>query len=281
MAGEPVTTKASDNNAEKKPAKLGWWEFLNSQFGLWLLGSVVLSLVATMWNVWQSSENRQKADSEFVATLIPYLTDSNMEVRVRAVQVIQGRYSGDEIPANINTLMCNSLSDFGDFRHQVNDILGQHADDFLSRQCSSAAPTAGIPGPSSSPSPESHGTTTPTPVVSPVNPTRSCTGRVYIQIYSEEQRQRAAAIQQALRNCGFVVPGIENIANTKPELAKKPVKPTSVFYFNAQDSAAAKEIGDLLQHESDVHDPQVESKSLPANPGTIEIWFAPQDLKQN
>lgn len=284
MADEVITTKAGNDDSGKKPAKFGWWEFLNSQFGLWLLGSVLVSLVATMWNFWQSRENSKKADSEFVVTLIPYLTNSSMEVRVRAVQVIQSRYAGEKVPANISTLMCNSLADFGDFRHQVNDILRQHADDFLATHCAgefSMVEVANGPHASPSPSPAPGVTATPTPLATPANQTQLPEARVYIQIYDEEQRQRAVGIQAALRERGFVVPGIENVAITNPALAKNAVKGTEVRYFNPQDSDAARTIRDFLQQYPDFHDKRVELRSLNlrTNPGTIEIWFAQQDLK--
>lgn len=282
MADEVTTTKAGNDDSGKKPAKPGWWEFLNSQFGLWLLGSVVVSLVAAMWNFWQARENSQKADSEFVVTLIPYLTNSTMEVRVRAVQVIQSRYAGDKVPASIVTLMCNSLADFGDSRHQVNDILRQHTDDFLAAQCPKESLTVeAADGPHASPSATPGVTASPTPQATPANQTQLPQERVYIQIYDEEQRQSAVGIQAALRDRGFVVPGIENVTNTNPALAKNAVKGTEVRYFNPQDSDAARTIRDFLQQYPDFHDKRVELKplNLRINPGTIEIWFAPQDLK--
>jgi hypothetical protein len=96
------------------PKRPTLWEILNSQLVLWLLGSVVLSGITFYWNnrndersnvAKQAQETRDKAqadeqrkidrkreDSQFLGTMIPYLTSSIADVRLRAVQVITARY---------------------------------------------------------------------------------------------------------------------------------------------------------------------------------------------
>ena len=85
-------------NPEKKQSK--FWEFLNSQFFLWFLGSVVLSGITYYWNhrddvrVERAALNEkaiasQREDSQFLVTLLSYLTNPDRQVRLRAIDVIR------------------------------------------------------------------------------------------------------------------------------------------------------------------------------------------------
>ncbi|HEY5030139.1 MAG TPA: hypothetical protein VIK39_17160 [Candidatus Angelobacter sp.] len=102
-----------------KPAK-GWWDFLNSQFALWILSSVVLSLITFYWNhrndarldiqkQQQDDLDRQREDSQFLATLLPYLTNTDILVRLRAQEVIIARYPADKVPAQVQLLLVNAV----------------------------------------------------------------------------------------------------------------------------------------------------------------------------
>lgn len=266
---EPATPAA-----RKKP---GWWDFLNSQFALWVLGSVVVGLISFSWNRRLAKENEQREDSQFVANMLPYLTNSSMEARVRAVQVIQGRYKPDTMPENIKNLMCNSLADFGDFRHQVNESLMRHTDDFLNRCMPSAQNSSSAPTPTATPQGGGQGsgaTPTPLPASEQTPPERT---RVYIQIYGEQQREQASEIQEALREYHFIVPGIENLSNTNPALAKRPPSKSDVRYFNDADADNAGRIHEWLAkngYSTKLNGTPTRSH-LKANQGTIEIWLAP------
>lgn len=256
--------------------KFGLWNFLNSQFGLWLLGSVVVGLISILWNQRLAKENEQREDSQFVANMLPYLTNSSMEARVRAVQVIQGRYTAETMPENVKNLMCNSLADFGDFRHQVNGSLMRHTDDFLNRCTPPAQNSSSAPTPTASPRDggQSSGAT-PTPL--PAGQTPAERTRVYIQIYAEQQTEQASEIQEDLREDHFIVPGIEDLSNTNPALAKMPLSKTDVRYFSDADAYNAGRIHELVKknvNSTKLNDKPTRSH-LKANPGTIEIWLAP------
>jgi hypothetical protein len=82
-----------------KPAK-GWWDYLNSQFALWILSSVVLSLITFYWN--------HRNDAR-LATLLPYLTNTDILVRLRAQEVIIARYPTDKVPPQVQLLLVSAV----------------------------------------------------------------------------------------------------------------------------------------------------------------------------
>ena len=101
------------------PGKSGW-DYLNSQFTLWILSSVVLSGITFYWNhhndqrqaeqkQQQAALDRQREDSQFLATLLPYLTNPDVLVRLRAQDVILARYPQDKVPPQIQVLIANSM----------------------------------------------------------------------------------------------------------------------------------------------------------------------------
>ncbi|HEY6351315.1 MAG TPA: hypothetical protein VI636_18070 [Candidatus Angelobacter sp.] len=79
-------TKKSEEHAEPVKSKCRkLWHVLNSQFILWVLGSVVLGGITAYWNYRndlrledqknaEAKSNQQRADSEFLVALLPYLT---------------------------------------------------------------------------------------------------------------------------------------------------------------------------------------------------------------
>jgi hypothetical protein len=116
---EAVRVETQKNIAGPKQKK-GFWDFLNSQFALWLLGSVVLSGITYYWNhrndqrvaeqkLQQSSVDKQREDSQFLATLLPYLTNPDVNVRLRAQDVILARYPENNVPPQIQILIANCL----------------------------------------------------------------------------------------------------------------------------------------------------------------------------
>ena len=102
------------------PREKSWWDYLNSQFALWILSSVVLSLITYYWNhrnderlaiqkQQQSDLDRQREDSQFLATLLPYLTNRDVLVRLRAQEVIIARYPADKVPPQVQLLLVNAV----------------------------------------------------------------------------------------------------------------------------------------------------------------------------
>jgi hypothetical protein len=272
------------NDASERPEETGTkkgrtlWEILNSQFALWVLGSVVLGFISFVWNWQVASENKTREDSQFVANMLPYLTDNKLEMRVRAAQVIVGRYEKKPIPDETVVIMCNSISGFPEQRSQQTTEIALIYDDVLLDVCHKRPGRTSAPAPVPSASAQATGapatpTATPSLVVEQAPVPNS---RVYIQIYDEGQREEIARVQQALRDDvhKFIAPGIENVAS---KISGRPVSKTEVRYFNKSDEGTAKYIREFLRKRNyDVDEPK-EPKPYPqrANPGTIEIWFAP------
>jgi cell division protein FtsL len=92
------------------------------------------------------------------------------------------------------------------------------------------------------------------------------TPHVFIQIHDEEQRKKAADVAQALKNSGFIVPGIEH----RPEK----VDSDQVKYFRQEDKDAAVKVSTVLAGQG-VADAKALLASGKAPPGQIEVWFAP------
>ena len=117
----------------KKPTTA--WKILNSQFMLWVLGSVVLSGITAYWNhrtdqreetqrQHQSEEkeksdnaqrdiDRQREDSQFLGTMLPYLTSPDLNVRLRAVDVILARYPDGSLPPKVSQLTAKIIDSAG------------------------------------------------------------------------------------------------------------------------------------------------------------------------
>ena len=78
---------------KRKKRRFHIWDFLNSQFGLWLLGTAGVGLISFAWSQYLESQNEKTERSQFMASMLPYLTDKSLETRLRAMQVIRDRYS--------------------------------------------------------------------------------------------------------------------------------------------------------------------------------------------
>jgi hypothetical protein len=110
--------------AHAAPPRKSWWDYLNSQFALWFLSSIILGLVTFVWNYWngkrleqqktqQETLDSQREDSQFLAALLPYLTSSDASVRLRATvaaqDIILARYPRDKVPQQIQLFIANSI----------------------------------------------------------------------------------------------------------------------------------------------------------------------------
>ncbi len=114
------TIRLETQKALAVPHGKGWWDYLNSQFALWILSSVVLSLITFYWNhrndarlaiqkQQQGELDRQREDSQFLATLLPYLTNTDILVRLRAQEVIIARYPTDKVPPQVQLLLVSAV----------------------------------------------------------------------------------------------------------------------------------------------------------------------------
>ena len=239
----------------------GFWEFLNSQFALWLLGSVVLSGVTYYWNhknddriaqekTWKRCLSR-KGRIPSSLQLLPSLTHADRDVRLRAVDVIKTRYPEDKIPIPIQRLMANIIS-------EATSLPDLKQSEETKRLIASAVSSLDrLPQQD--------------PAVTAAF--QQLPARVYLQIFSEQQREKAKEIQMILGKQGLIVPGIENVRDKAT-----PVKETQIRYFNDSDKDVANKVKDALNQNGYA---KVEVLSVPMKvkpkAGTIEVWFAAPD----
>ena len=208
-----------------------------------LLGSVVLSLITFYWNHRNDVLDRQREDSQFLATMLPYLTSSDPNVRLRSVDVITSRYPDGQMPSQVYRLTAKVVGAESGVNPQRTDetrsIVANVARK-LDKQSSTEADAVAV--------------------VQQLPP------RVYLQIFDEAQRTKAKDIQSVLAKEGLLVPGIENVGKSNA------VKETTVRYFNDSDATTAQRVHDTLVNNGI---PQALVRRLPlkANPGNIEVWF--------
>lgn len=247
----------AENAHPPGPRRLTVWEILNSQLMIWLLGSVVLSAVAYYWNhrndkraeaakEVQQTLDRQREDSQFLGTMLPYLTSADANIRLRAVDVITARYPEGQVPSQIYVLLAkvvgaeSSLPASGQTDEQKS-LLASAARSLDNQTATDPASAAAV---------------------------RQLPPRVYFQIFDEGQRAKTREIQAEFQKEGLIVPGIENVASKA-----KPWKGTIVKFFNDSDAAVADHIRDKLVSDGFQTVVQKVTTSAKVNPGTIEVWL--------
>lgn len=264
------------------PEPSGLLAQLNSPFALWLLSTVVVSLLGFLWNAVSEERSRadreqaqivalQVQDSEFLARLMPFLIDQRPLARLRTTRVIRTRYPDENTtPPMVSTLISELNNDatrelqrgsrpaagaplpINRLPAEAAALIAANASfvDRAARSQTLAAlpaepppppsppppvvqppppppppvvqpPSAGPPAPPSPPLPPPPPSMVvpppPPPMVLkpplPSSPQASIVYRVYIQIFDERQRARAAGLQRALQALGYVAPGIERVSD--------------------------------------------------------------------
>jgi hypothetical protein len=238
-----------EKKAETRAAKI--WKFLNSQVGMWLLGSVIFTGVTTYWSY--LNERRADArherdamlaglrdDSEFLVRLMPFLGSDDPDERDKAISVLLTRYPQDEIPGTIQTFLVdftekNRRSESASTRQVVANTVQR-----LER----------VPHPSES-------------LVATLD---QLPPRVYIQVSGDSQRDAAKSLQTELRSAGFSAPGIEKVGP-----AKSPPR-GEVRYYNDSDQPTAEKLKAALERQG-VSNVTVTRPGMKASTGTLEVWF--------
>ncbi len=96
---------------------------------------------------------------------------------------------------------------------------------------------------------------------------------IYLQIYSESQRDKAKEFQAKLLENKFHVPGIENVGDDTGTKANS-INQDIVKYYNDADKANAEKIQSLIDPTFIVQKGITKQK---VSPGTIEVWFKTPD----
>ena len=233
------------------------WTFLNSQFGLWMLSSVVLGLLS-FW--WTSHKEREAAaelqqaqgiadareDSEFLGRLLPFFTSQDANVRLRAVDIVKTRYAADSlVPGQVQRLIASVLvqvsSDSTLLRNRANNNLVASAAEVLDRGArSDPRLTAAL---------------------------QSLPPRVYIHVPISGEPLAGEFLRIPLVKSGFLVPSIQRISAFPRQ--------NEVRYYFEQDSAAAARVAEMT---FEVAHRRAVVKKLPwagvaPKPGTIELWL--------
>jgi hypothetical protein len=94
--------------------------------------------------------------------------------------------------------------------------------------------------------------------------------RVYIQIFDEAKRPRARELQKALESRGFVVPGIENVGNTR---AVHQSISDLRFYGGATDSPDVAAITEIAGQFGLMLKPISLTASTGVRPRHYELWL--------
>ena len=247
----------------------GLWELLNSQFALWLLGSVLLSGITFYWN-YRNDERvsqeknleteivKQREDSQFLIQLLPSLTNADHNVQLRAIDVIKTRYPEDKIPHGIQRLMANIVVGANALSREQQSV--QQADE-TKRLVGNVVRTLDKLSIQYKQQPD----------LTAVATIQQLPARVYLQIFDEKQREQAQALQLSLRQQGFLVPGIENVGEKA-----QAIKHTEIRFFDGSDKDTAKQVKDILNH-SGFSTVEVRQPKIKANPRTLEVWLAKSD----
>lgn len=99
--------------------------------------------------------------------------------------------------------------------------------------------------------------------------------RVYIHIRKEDDRSAAQSVAEKLKTGGFVVPGIERLAEIGPSSSE-------LRYFRKDDKFGANHIVELLHSEGVIANLKYVAGyegSQAIKPGHYELWFAPGQPK--
>jgi hypothetical protein len=241
---------ATTETATKTSKKNWWWEFVNSQFGLWLLGSVVLSSITWYWH-YRNDERAmtlddKRKDSEFLVSMLPYLSSKDGDVRLRAASVVSARYPENQVQKEVQRVVAQALG--GVKTSEQNE--GTYNKVVMRLDNPNANTTQLDPAVASS--------------------AQDLPERVYIQIYKEDQREPAKKIQRLLREQQFVVPGIENVFG-KADL----VASTQVRYFNSRDQDAADQVIKVVKQNGFPDAKLQPITKVQKNPGVLEVWLKP------
>lgn len=94
---------------------------------------------------------------------------------------------------------------------------------------------------------------------------------VYLQVYTDEQRSKAQAVQTSLRDNGIGAPGIENVASRIG--ARRANGDAQIRYFNPGDLGAAKWLQAFLAPATGLQWSIVKASAGSVAEGQLELWW--------
>jgi hypothetical protein len=187
---------------------------------------------------------RAREDSEFLGQLLPYLTSSTPEVRLRAIDIVRSRYGADSlVPVQVQHLVAGVLAQVEstgvNFRDRVNNNLVAQAAELIDHSGKVdprlAASVQGLPA------------------------------RVYIQVPPNEPRL-GDALRTTLVKASFLVPSIDQSRRLPDQ--------NELRYYVDQDAVAARRVAEIARRGGfDVVVKKVGGVAVVPKPGTIELWL--------
>jgi len=261
----------------KKPQSFWekFWTVLNSQFVLWLFGSVIVAGLTFWWNYNQEKQAKaqaqldkvaaeareksdkaiamQREDSQFLSQMLPGLSVMDKKAKLRAVLVIRSRYSEYQVPAGVQQVIADVLE-------EVNTAApGTKAPDAETQRLMARVAQTLDKLPAGKRD------------VTATNTLQQLPLRVYIQIFRDTQRILAQKLVVLLRTKGFLVPDIQK---TMPR-GTNPVRDATVFYFSDADLVAAGQISEAIQAAGVAQKVKLRRMQKSSSTKTIEVWLPP------
>jgi hypothetical protein len=234
------------------------WKVLNSQFGGWLLSTVLVTGVGLMWTTWQERLHKaeQKTarlraqaiqDVQLVTDLLPSLAKTGTVESALAVELVARLQKDNAIDVRFARKLRALLVKVREDNLKVaQDPATKPEQQAAARDTAKAADLALA-------TTKSHERAT------------SEKARIYVQIARDDQRERAKGLLPVFREKGFAMPGVELVPDAK-------VDGTEVRYFNVEDREKADDAVALLKANGF---PTAEAKKNPAraSAGHLEIWI--------
>jgi hypothetical protein len=254
------------------------WRLLNSQFGGWLLGTVVVagsSLGLTAYLNWRNHEVlhqqelrvRAREDGQTVSTLLPHLGSQQAQV-AEAAAVVLAHLSKNGIDKELAAALDEALERYQKQAASSDATPAQRggAEASASVQDSGGGSSritaeqaaAAVAECQSPPAVLERRTADATWAKSPQ--------RVYLHIADESQRDLAERLAATLRQHGYLAPGVENVGDRSP-------RSSEIRFFNEEDVSLAAQVFELARR--DVGD-LVKPKCPPlyARRGHLEVFFS-------
>jgi hypothetical protein len=266
---------------KSKIRKIG--DFLDSHFGGWLLGSLLLGIFTVCWASYQENcgsvriqkaheaaeklLQRNREDSDFLSKIILETSKDEIDRHCRIAQLMELRH--DDCVNDDTSAPCKWLNRF------KNEINVEKAREFESCKIY-VVPVVDDRRSITSLENRPQGEAAPQTIDIPLSPTKSSVtqqmindlpARVYIQIFNESDRSRAKVLQSKLKSIGFIVPDIENVGDDAGNKAKS-LNRNIIRCYNEGDCKKANEIKEIIGSDF-----AVQPYTGNANKGTIEVWF--------
>jgi len=269
--------------ARKGPPGLGTrvWTFLNSQFGGWLLGTVVIGSAGigfTTYVNWRNADaiNRQeiraraREDGQTVSALLTHLGSDRPAVAAGAAALLTDLSRRNGIDPSLAASLEVVISTYQRTAAGSNTTEAQRAGAEASVAVQDARSTPALEDPDS-PGNGSAGECRQTEALTErrnSDPSFATSPRrVYLHIADESQRGAALNLASRLREEGYLVPGVENVGRNSPGQ-------TEVRFFNSEDADFAE---DVFEIAAAANVPSLASPKCPplyARLGHVEVFFA-------